>query len=705
MSVQRRPSSPHPPPPHHPHRASEEPDRRRPPSARRRATPRVRAPQIWIGYLSHLNRYSVSILNSSNYRFVTMDQSRKLLLLLESDPKACSLPLVGLWVSGVTHISNPQVWAWCLRFLFGSTLQDRVFSESGSFLLVLFSSTHRRPQFFQCQIQSPQLDFQLLSSSQCVTLFQGALVDGGTLQCDLRAEGPSGQMDVFRDALMSFSREAGLSVSDQDSGVEDEDLSPRPSPSPHLPPHQARRVQPSVPELSLLIDSSCSTNQAAGHAHSPPVGEKKVPPPSSSSSELRAPPLHSTPNSNLPPPSCCCCCPPITPSSPHHTPPSKPHTSPPPSSNQLSAPPKASPPPSSWSVDSTCCPTARRCEPSGAEVLPSEAYRLLLLQDQQLRLLQAQVQTLLETQKKLQTDNQTSRRTACVSTAMGASLLWAEPQEVQAPPPVSHKLPSSSSSSSSSSLSSSRDTSGPSPPSSPLLSVSMCRPADEPQDFYQNLMTQLTSRLQKENEGEESEMKGEESGRKDLSPCSSPRKKPRPPAETPVLGATVRWLQPLGVDMDPNRKGTAQSASAAAILARLSLSESSANANASVDQSLEANTFMLKHFNDVTVSQLGGSAPSHDSLPSATNMSLATRKYCTRYSLIQEEKEASYSPLTNALNTKPLPQSQLIRELRPKMRLLAADKENREPGRRRNPEGSVGNILDLSRLRQLPKLF
>lgn len=29
-------------------------------------------------------------------RFLTMDQTRKLLLLLESDPKASTLPLVGL---------------------------------------------------------------------------------------------------------------------------------------------------------------------------------------------------------------------------------------------------------------------------------------------------------------------------------------------------------------------------------------------------------------------------------------------------------------------------------------------------------------------------------------------------------------------------------------------------------------------------------
>lgn len=45
-------------------------------------------------------------------------------------------------------------------------------------------------------------------------------------------------------------------ISDQDSGVEDEDSSPRPIPSPHPVSQKISKIQPSVPELSLVFDGN-----------------------------------------------------------------------------------------------------------------------------------------------------------------------------------------------------------------------------------------------------------------------------------------------------------------------------------------------------------------------------------------------------------------------------------------------------------------
>ncbi|KAK5907840.1 hypothetical protein CesoFtcFv8_005649 [Champsocephalus esox] len=824
--------------------------------------------------------------------FLTMDQTRKLLLLLESDPKACSLPLVGLWLSGVTHIYSPQVWAWCLRFLYSAALQDRVFSESGCFLLVLFGSTHRAPQFLQCRGSGSHLDYQLLSGSQYVTQYQQVCVEGRTLQCEMMTD--SRHSETFREALTSFNRAPGPSVCDQDSGVEDEDLSPRPSPSPHPPAQQARRVQPSVPELSLLIDSSFSTNQnvrqSPGPSHRPPPDRKSAPPPGYPSS---APPhLHSTPNSHLQQPCSCCSsnnynCTSIfsspglhpTPSSlhPHHhhqTPPppstllytaeSSTHPAqhapsstrlsptshtPPSSSNRLSAPLPApsslhlhrhtsrSSPPSSCSHQTnpppvpspshhlyhtsplaappfTPPPPHHLAPPPPSSPTPSppppppssppeigvvETYQLLLHQDRLLRLLQAQVQMLLESQGKLQTphrEEEAPRSTASIAVGTGetlgrwelvqrngASLFWGDPVSPpflhqEAPPPSSPSPPPSSSSSSCSCKPAPHTLTCPSvimelrevtsqvrrppvfPPSqhslsglqSPVLgeSVSMYRPQEEQQqqNFYQNLMSQLTSRLQ-ESDGKQ---EVEESRRRSLSVVSSSSSSSRRrQSGDPVLEATVRQLQQLGVNVEQEdlseasrvlqssieSSSTLASINPAAVLSRLSVPSPSASAlfpGLSADLSLEANAIALRYLSDSQLSKLslGGHAPSYRSpapstdvsLMSPSNMSLATRKYMKRYGLIEEEdgeeEEEDRPPLTEALNVALHPQSQLIRELRPKMQLLVGgakpndddDKENC-PSRRpslmrassRQTEGSVGNILDLSRLRQLPKLF
>uniref|UniRef100_A0A3B5LM63 STIL centriolar assembly protein n=1 Tax=Xiphophorus couchianus TaxID=32473 RepID=A0A3B5LM63_9TELE len=618
---------------------------------------------------------------SQKFGFLTMDQSRKLVLLLESDPKASSLPLVGLWLSGVTHTYNPQVWAWSLRFMFGSALQDRVLSELGCFLLVVFGSTHRTPQFFQCRDSRPgpgaQLDFQLLTASQAATLYQRSE----------RLTAPSAGQNspssfnwtrkktsvvlMFSSVARATPPAAGPSVSDQDSGVEDEDFSPRPSPSPHPPAAaQACRVQPSVPELSLLIDGSFSSNhsggQHSGPAHRLPPANRKSASPTASSSAAQPPPLphlHSTPNSNLQQPCACCSahnCTSIFPSpallpaavAPHihhlSTPPLPPsllppcsHPSTPPLPSSPLPPCPHAPPAPLWHADPPSLarpPCGNPCCEKVGGVLTSDTYQLLLHQDQQLRLLQAQVRT-----------------------AAGLSSSWprqhhAEGLERRKPSLKTQQLDGF-------------------PNRTQIQSI-------------QNIPSLIFW-------------------------CRSSYK------ITTLMQRHYNFILITLATINP-----------AAVISRLTVSEatgSSLFAGGSVDLSLEANAIALRYLSQSQLSRLslGGHAPSGcgDSLLSPSNMSLATRKYMRRYGLIEEEEDEeevrgqeARQPLSDALNLQSLPQSQLIRELRPKMQLLAGtrtgeEKENRMVPVGRTgpngpqPEGSVGNILDLSRLRQLPKLF
>ncbi|XP_059877679.1 SCL-interrupting locus protein [Delphinus delphis] len=116
------------------------------------------------------------------YGYLTMDETRKLLLLLETDPKIYSLPLVGIWLSGIIHIYSPQVWACCLRYMFSSSIQERVFSESGNFIIVLYSVTHKDPEFYEClpcDGRLPDLRFQLLTSKETLHLFKNLLANAG----------------------------------------------------------------------------------------------------------------------------------------------------------------------------------------------------------------------------------------------------------------------------------------------------------------------------------------------------------------------------------------------------------------------------------------------------------------------------------------------------------------------------------------------
>nr|XP_012422373.1 PREDICTED: SCL-interrupting locus protein [Odobenus rosmarus divergens] len=202
------------------------------------------------------------------YGYLTMDETRKLLLLLESDPKICSLPLVGIWLSGIIHIYSPQVWACCLRYMFSSSIQERVFSESGNFIIVLYSMTHKDPEFYEClpcDGRSSDLQFQLLTSKETLHLFKNVEPsDKNSIHFELTAESQSVETEFFNKVSKNLSIKRSsqksspgkMPINDHDSGVEDEDFSPRPIPSPHPVSQKVSKIQPSVPELSLVLDGN-----------------------------------------------------------------------------------------------------------------------------------------------------------------------------------------------------------------------------------------------------------------------------------------------------------------------------------------------------------------------------------------------------------------------------------------------------------------
>lgn len=79
--------------------------------------------------------------------FLTLNQMRKCVPLLETDPALSAVPLVGVWCVGVPGISpeamldHPVVWAAALRFLTADVVRERVWAASKTFLLAVFPSS------------------------------------------------------------------------------------------------------------------------------------------------------------------------------------------------------------------------------------------------------------------------------------------------------------------------------------------------------------------------------------------------------------------------------------------------------------------------------------------------------------------------------------------------------------------------------------
>jgi len=86
--------------------------------------------------------------NQPHFGYCGLDRMSKdkILLILDNDPQACALPLVGIWVSGIVDVQCAFVWATCLRYCLNSSLKQRLrngVNAQQSFLLACYSSTSR----------------------------------------------------------------------------------------------------------------------------------------------------------------------------------------------------------------------------------------------------------------------------------------------------------------------------------------------------------------------------------------------------------------------------------------------------------------------------------------------------------------------------------------------------------------------------------
>lgn len=86
--------------------------------------------------------------NQPHFGYCGLDRMSKdkILLILDNDPQACALPLVGIWISGIVDVQCAFVWATCLRYCMNSSLKQRLrngMNSQQAFLLACYSSTSR----------------------------------------------------------------------------------------------------------------------------------------------------------------------------------------------------------------------------------------------------------------------------------------------------------------------------------------------------------------------------------------------------------------------------------------------------------------------------------------------------------------------------------------------------------------------------------
>lgn len=206
----------------------------------------VPIPQIPILNTALSNR----LLNSESEMctgFVSMNKSRKLVMLLENDPKVFNFPLVGIWVSGISTVLHPFVWASCLRYVNCSKYSERLCLPPQPFLLVLYSTLYCNPEFYDCTTKSGtcELSYNLYEGSAKTTLARVPMIDTKVTKVELFKVADKKKWKSFVNAEQQI-KEMNLK-----NNVCCININDMPQICPH--PQQLKIInpQPIVPDLSL----------------------------------------------------------------------------------------------------------------------------------------------------------------------------------------------------------------------------------------------------------------------------------------------------------------------------------------------------------------------------------------------------------------------------------------------------------------------
>jgi hypothetical protein len=86
---------------------------------------------------------------------VTLDQTKRVLPLLNDDPMVMRYPMIGVWIAGVKELSNALVWSALVKYMQCLKIKQRVSPCDNTFLLIAFGT---KPVFYEISVSNAEWD-------------------------------------------------------------------------------------------------------------------------------------------------------------------------------------------------------------------------------------------------------------------------------------------------------------------------------------------------------------------------------------------------------------------------------------------------------------------------------------------------------------------------------------------------------------------